>query len=69
MQMVSQGKKLVVSISGIGDDAYCFGTDNLVALIVKKGSVEFKVAVDAKIPGEQQKAIEKALAQQVVSRL
>jgi hypothetical protein len=35
MQMVSQGKKLAVSISGIGDDAHYFGTDNLVALIVK----------------------------------
>jgi hypothetical protein len=69
MQMASGGKPLVVTISGVGDDAYYFGPDNLVALIVKKGSIAFKVAVYAHIPGEQQKAIEKTLAQQVVSGL
>jgi hypothetical protein len=60
---------LVVPISGIADDAYDFGTDNPVAHIVNKGSVECKVAVAAKIPGKQQKAIEKTLARRVVSRL
>jgi hypothetical protein len=40
-----------------------------VGLIVKKGSVAFKVAVYAHKPIEKKQAMEKALAQQVVSKL
>jgi hypothetical protein len=56
-------------ISGIGDEAYYFGTDKLVSLIVKKGSVAFKVAVYAHVAIEKQQAVEKALALQVISKL
>ncbi len=56
-------------LGGIGDEAYYFGTDALVSLIAKKGSVAFKVAVYAQMPVEQRKAAEKALALQVVAHL
>jgi hypothetical protein len=59
----------ITSIGGIGDEAYYFGTDKLVSLIVKKGSVAFKVAVYARIPVEKQQAAEKSLALHVVSHL
>jgi hypothetical protein len=66
----SYGKAVsLTSISGIGDEAYYFGTDKLVSLIVKKGSVAFKVAVYSKIPAEKQQAVEKSLALQIVSQL
>ena len=57
------------SIGGIGDDAYYFGTDKLVSLVVKKGSVAFKVAVYVHMPAERQLAAEKALALQIDSQL
>jgi len=57
------------SIGGIGDDAYYFGTDALVSLIAKKGSIAFKVAVYARIPIEKRQAAEKTLALQVLSHL
>ena len=57
------------SISGVGDDAYYFGSDKLVALVVKKGNAAFKVAVYAHVPVEKQRAVEKTLALQVVLQL
>jgi hypothetical protein len=39
------------------------------ALMVKKGNVAFKIAPYGKLPIEKKKAVEKALAQQVVSKL
>jgi hypothetical protein len=68
-KIASYGKVSTTSVSGIGDDAYYFGTDKLASLIVKKGSVAFKVAVYAHIPVEKQEATEKALATQVASQL
>jgi hypothetical protein len=40
-----------------------------VGIIVKKGNVAFKVAVYGDIPIENKQAMEKTLAQQVVSKL
>jgi hypothetical protein len=59
----------VTSISGIGDDAYYLAVGSNVGLIVKKGNVAFKVAVYANLPIEKKQAMEKTLAQQVVSKL
>jgi hypothetical protein len=58
------------SPTGIGDDAYytSMGT-GYTALMVKKGDVAFKVALYGKLPLQKKKAMVKALAQQVVSKL
>jgi hypothetical protein len=60
---------IVTPASGIGDDAYYLGTDAVFGLVVKKGSIAFKVAVYADIPKEKKQALEKALAQQVLAKL
>ncbi len=60
---------VVTPISGIGDDAYYLSVGPNVGLIVKKGNVAFKVAVYGDIPIENKQAMEKTLAQQVVSKL
>jgi hypothetical protein len=60
---------VVTSISGIGDDAYYLAVGRNVGFIVKKGDVAFKVAVYGDLPIEKKQAIEKTLAQQVVSKL
>jgi hypothetical protein len=51
------------------DDAYYLGGGKNVGLIVKKGNVSFKVAVYGDSPIEKKEAMEKTLAQQVVSKL
>jgi hypothetical protein len=67
---LAPAKTIVVTpISGIGDDAYYLAVGPNVGLIVKKGNVAFKVAVYGDIPFENKQAMEKALAQQVVSKL
>jgi hypothetical protein len=67
------GKQLprvtIVPLSGVGDDAYYLAVVDQVGLIVKKASVAFKVAVYGRLPLERKEAIEKTLAQQVVSAL
>ena len=60
---------VVTPISGIGDDAYYLAVGPNVGLIVKKGNTAFKVAVYADLPIEQKQAMEKKLAQQIVSKL
>lgn len=60
---------VVTPISRIGDDAYYLAVGPNVGLIVKKGNVAFKVAVYGDIPMENKQAMEKTLAQQVVSKL
>ena len=59
----------VKPISGIGDDAYCLAVGSNVGLIVKKRNVAFKIAVFGTLPIEKKQAMEKALAQQIVSKL
>lgn len=68
-RQLSSHRLPATSIGGIGDDAYYFGTNKLVSLVVKKGNVSFKVAVYAHVSIEQQQAAEKALALQIVLRL
>jgi hypothetical protein len=69
-KLASYGKSVsATSIGGIGDDAYYFGTDKFVSVVVKKGGAAFKVAVNAHISVERQLAAEKALALQIVSQL
>ncbi len=60
---------VVIPVSGIGDNAYYLAAGNNVGLIVKKGSVAFKVAVYGEESLDQKQAMEKTLAQQVVSAL
>ncbi len=71
LQMYDAGKRtsLATPVSGIGEDAYFLGVGSTIGLIVKKGSVAFKVAVYAKIPPKQSRAMERALAEQVLSKL
>jgi hypothetical protein len=59
----------IKSVSGIGNDAYYLTANGNVGLNVKKGNVAFKVAVYGDLPIEKKQAMEKALAQQVVSKL
>jgi hypothetical protein len=59
----------VTPISGIGDDAYYLAVGSNVGLIVKKRNVAFKVAVFCALPIEKKQTMEKALAQQIVSKL
>ena len=59
----------VTSASGIGNDAYYQAVSSNVGLNVKKGNVTFKVAVYGDLPIEKKQAMEKTLAQQVVSKL
>jgi len=69
-KLASYGRSVsTTSIGGIGDDAYYFGTDKLVNVVVKKGGVAFKVTVYGHMSVEKQLAAEKALAFQVVSQL
>ncbi len=71
LEMYDAGKRtsLATPVSGIGEDAYFLGVGSTIGLIVKKGSVALKVAVYAKIPPEQSRAMERALAEQVLSKL
>ena len=61
---------VVTPASGVGDDAYYLAVGQNVGLIVKKGNVSFKVAVyAANTPLSKKEALEKTLAQQIVTRL
>ena len=61
---------VIQPVSGVGDDAYYVVTGPITALIVKKGSVAFKMSLyDHSLPMEKTQGIEKALAEQVVSSL
>ena len=56
--------------AGIGDDAYYMSMGSTyTGLMVKKGSVAFKVAMYGDLPTEKKKAIEKTLALQALSKL
>ncbi len=62
-------KVTIVPLTGVGDDAYYLAVLEQVGLIVKKGTVGFKVAVYGQLPLEKKEAMEKAMALQVVSAL
>ncbi len=59
----------ITPAAGIGDDAYYLAVGDNVGLIVKKGAAAFKAAAYIHVPMEKKRAIEKALAQQVVAKL
>ncbi len=67
--MASYGAKMT-PVGGLGDGAYymTMGTQQ-VALMVKKGNTAMKVAVYSKLPQEKLEAIEKAVAQDALSKL
>jgi len=56
-------------VTGIGDDAYYLGAGSTEGLFVKKGQHAFKIAVYSTQPLEKKRAMEKALAQQVLAKL
>lgn len=59
----------VTPAAGVGNDAFYMGVGSTVSLLVKKGSGAFKVAVySSKLPLDQRKTVEKALAQQAASK-
>lgn len=70
-KLASVGKSVSANvISGIGDEAYYFGTDKLVSLFVKRGGNAFKVAVYAHgMPADKRQVVERTLALQVASQL
>jgi hypothetical protein len=59
----------VETVSGVGDDAYYSTTGNITSLIVKKGNVAFKIGMYGEFPLDKKKAMSKAMALQVLSKL
>ena len=60
---------IVTPVSGLGDEARYVTLSTNVVLHVKKGSVALRITVYADLPVETKQAMEKTLAQQVVSKL
>jgi hypothetical protein len=56
-------------VSGVGDDAYFVNVGTATSLMLKKGSVSFKVSVYSGLPIPQKQAMEKALAMQALAKL
>jgi hypothetical protein len=60
----------VTLVSGVGDDAYYVTAGKIVSLFVKKSSSAFKATIySSSMPMDKRKAIEKELAQKVVSKI
>jgi hypothetical protein len=60
----------VTPASGLGDDAYYLAVGNIIGLLVKKGTVAFKVTVySSSLPMDKKQQMEKTLAQQVLTKL
>ncbi len=59
----------MTAVTGLGDDAYYLGMGSTEGLFVKKGQHAFKLAVYTTLPLEKKRDMEKALAQQVLSKL
>jgi len=55
--------------AGIGDDAYYLGAGSTEGLFFKKGERAFKIAVYSTLPLEKKRAMENALAKQVLAKL
>ena len=61
---------VITPLSGVGDDAYYLDTANILSLIVKKGNSAFKIVIyGGGLPMAKRQSAEKALAQQVLSKL
>lgn len=68
----TDGKKSPITVTAagaIGDDAFYSSVEKYTKLIVKKGSVVFQVVIYSSAPIEKKRAMEKALASQVLSKL
>ena len=59
----------IIPVSGLGDDAYFFGSQGSFMLFVKKGAGAFKVAIYGKPPSTDTQTAEKNLAQQVLAKM
>jgi hypothetical protein len=68
-QMAAAAKGASMKSAGVGDDAYYFSVGDQAGLLVKKGSVAFKVAIYATLPGDKKEAMELILAKEVVAKL
>ena len=74
LELFNAGKGSLASMerssgAGVGDEAYYLGAGATTGLVVRKGSGAFKVSVYSSNLGlDQRKAIEKALAQQALTR-
>jgi hypothetical protein len=68
-QMAAAGKGGAVKAAAVGDEGYYFVTGDQVGLLVKKGSVSFKVAVYATLPVDAKEAMEMALAKEALAKL
>jgi hypothetical protein len=58
-----------IKTAAVGDDGYYFVAGDQVGLLVKKGSLSFKVTVYATLPVEKKEAMELNLAKTVVAKL
>lgn len=58
-----------IKAAAVGDDGYYFVAGDQVGLLVKKGSVAFKVTVYATLPVDKKQAMELTLAKAVVTKL
>jgi hypothetical protein len=58
-----------VKPASVGEDGYYFVAGDQVGLLVKKGSVSFKVAVYATLPVDKKEAMELTLAKEALAKL
>jgi len=68
-QMAAGRKGAAVKPASVGDDGYYFVAGDQVGLLVKKGSVSFKVTVYATLPVEKKEAMELTLAKDALAKL
>lgn len=68
-QMAAVSKGAAMKPASVGDDGYYFVAGDQVGLLVKKGSVSFKVAVYATLPVEKKEAMELTLAKDALAKL
>jgi hypothetical protein len=67
--MAGGAKGTAMKAASIGEDGYYFVLGNQVGLLVKQGTVSFKVAVYATLPVENKEAMELTLAKEVLAKL
>ena len=68
-QMAVASKGAAVKPASVGDDGYYFVAGSQVGLLVKKGSVSFKVTVYATLPVDKKEAMELTLAKEALTKL
>jgi len=68
-QMATAGKGASVIPASVGEDGYYFVAGDQVGLLVKKGSISFKVAVYATLPVDKKEAMELTLAKEALAKL